>query len=95
MLAQGKIKVEEANRARRSPIVVSRKICEEQKQYFPFYSYVFQELETSWENNWLVKVTLSSNSAGSTDASAGRSTLRLCQQCWVKIVAFPKVQLLP
>jgi len=47
MLAQSKIKLEEANRARRSPIEVSRKVCEEQASTIApyFYSYVFQELE--------------------------------------------------
>jgi len=74
MLAQGKIKLDEANRARRSPIEVSRKVCEAQASTIaPYYSYVFQELEyllgeqLAREGNFI-------HSAGSTDASAGRSS---------------------
>ena len=66
MLAQGKIKVEEANRARRSPIVVSRKLCEEQASTIApyFYSYVFQELENilgeqlAREGNFIIQTQL-------------------------------------
>ena len=47
MLAQGKIKQDEANRARRSLIKVSPKFCDEQASTIApyFYSYVFEELE--------------------------------------------------
>ena len=44
----GKIKPEEANRARRSTVQISPKVCEQQaKTIAPyFYNYVFQELES-------------------------------------------------
>lgn len=66
MLAQGKVKLEEANRARRSPIEVSRKVCEEQANTIApyFYSYVFQELEyllgeqLAREGNFIVETQL-------------------------------------
>ena len=48
MLEQGKIDQAQANRARRSPIEVSRKVCDEQSRTIApyFYSYVFQELQS-------------------------------------------------
>ena len=66
MLAQGKIKLEEANRARRSPIEVSREVCEEQASTIApyFYSYVFQELESilgeqlAREGNFIIETQL-------------------------------------
>lgn len=66
MLAQGKIKVDEANRARRSPIEVSRKVCEEQSSTIApyFYSYVFQELQSilgehlAREGNFIIETQL-------------------------------------
>ncbi|HEY9299419.1 MAG TPA: penicillin-binding transpeptidase domain-containing protein, partial [Phormidium sp.] len=47
MLEQGKITVEEANKARRSPLEVIPKVCQEQASTISpyFYSYVFDELE--------------------------------------------------
>lgn len=66
MLAQGKVKVDDANRARRSPIEVSRKLCEEQANTIApyFYSYVFQELEAilgeqlAREGNFIIETQL-------------------------------------
>lgn len=66
MLAQAKISQEEANRARRSPVEVSRKVCEEQASTIApyFYSYVFQELnqilgeEIAREGNFIVETQL-------------------------------------
>ena len=48
MLSQGKIKEQEANRARRSAVDIDPKVCERQAQTIApyFYSYVFQELES-------------------------------------------------
>jgi penicillin-binding protein 1A len=66
MLAQGKVTTDEANRARRSPIEVSRKVCEEQANTIApyFYSYVFQELEyllgeqLAREGNFIIETQL-------------------------------------
>jgi membrane peptidoglycan carboxypeptidase len=66
MLAQGKIKPDEANRARRSPLEVSRKVCEEQANTIApyFYSYVFQEIEyllgeeLAREGNFIIETQL-------------------------------------
>ena len=48
MLEQGKIDQDQANRARRSPLGISRKVCNEQSSTIApyFYNYVFQELES-------------------------------------------------
>ncbi|MBW4614250.1 MAG: transglycosylase domain-containing protein [Desmonostoc vinosum HA7617-LM4] len=62
----GKIKQEEANRARRSTVQVSSKVCEQQaKTIAPyFYSYVFQELESilgegaAKEGNYIIETQL-------------------------------------
>ncbi|MBW4559619.1 MAG: transglycosylase domain-containing protein [Mojavia pulchra JT2-VF2] len=66
MLEMGKIKPEEANRARRSTVQVSPKVCEQQaKTISPyFYSYVFQELESilgegaAKEGNYIIETQL-------------------------------------
>ncbi|AFY35157.1 transglycosylase domain-containing protein [Calothrix sp. PCC 7507] len=66
MLEMGKIKVEEANRARRSIVQVTPKVCEQQaKTLSPyFYSYVFQELEArlgegaAKEGNYIIETQL-------------------------------------
>ena len=66
MLKQGKIKLEEANRARRSQIEVSRRVCEEQANTIApyFYSYIFQELqailgkELATEGNYIIETQL-------------------------------------
>ncbi|KST67589.1 transglycosylase domain-containing protein [Mastigocoleus testarum] len=48
MLSQGKIREQEANRARRSAIEIDPKVCERQAGTIApyFYTYVFQELES-------------------------------------------------
>ncbi|AFZ29712.1 FHA modulated glycosyl transferase/transpeptidase [Gloeocapsa sp. PCC 7428] len=66
MLAQGRISTEEANRARRSPVDVSRRVCEEQANTIApyFYSYVFQELrqilgeQLAREGNFIIETQL-------------------------------------
>ncbi|MFB2937344.1 transglycosylase domain-containing protein [Aerosakkonemataceae cyanobacterium BLCC-F154] len=66
MLQQGKITVEEANKARRSPLEVSPKVCQEQASTISpyFYSYVFQELEfllgeeLAREGNFIIETNL-------------------------------------
>lgn len=66
MLEMGKIKLEDYNRSRRSPIDFSAKVCErESKTIAPyFYSYVYQELETilgkelATEGNFIIETQL-------------------------------------
>ena len=66
MLEMGKIKPDDYNRARRSPIESSPKVCEQQaKTIAPyFYSYVFQELEErlgkelAKEGNFIIETQL-------------------------------------
>lgn len=66
MLEMGKIKLEDYNRARRSPLDFNRKVCEaEYKTIAPyFYSYVLQELETllgkelATEGNYIIETQL-------------------------------------
>lgn len=66
LLEMGKIKQDEANRARRSTVQVSPKVCERQaKTISPyFYSYVFQELEAilgegaAKEGNYIIETQL-------------------------------------
>lgn len=66
MLEQGKIRPEEANRARRSQIEVSRRVCDEQaKTIAPyFYSYIFEELrailgkDLATEGNYIIETQL-------------------------------------
>jgi len=66
LLEKGKIKQDEYNRARRSPIEVSPKVCEQQaKTIAPyFYSYVFQELKSilgedlATEGNFIIETQL-------------------------------------
>jgi membrane peptidoglycan carboxypeptidase len=66
MLAQEMVTVEEANRARRSQIEVSRRICEAQANTIApyFYSAIFQELqailgkELAAEGNYIVETQL-------------------------------------
>ncbi|MBD2446550.1 transglycosylase domain-containing protein [Nostoc sp. FACHB-152] len=66
LLEMGKISQEEANRARRSTVQVSPKVCEQQaKTIAPyFYSYVFQELESilgegaAREGNYIIETQL-------------------------------------
>ncbi|AFZ60803.1 transglycosylase domain-containing protein [Anabaena cylindrica FACHB-243] len=66
MLEMGKISSEEANRARRSTVQVSPKVCERQAQTIApyFYNYVFQELESilgegaAREGNYIIETQL-------------------------------------
>lgn len=66
MQEMGKISTEEANRARRSTVQVSPKVCESQaKTIAPyFYNYVFQELESilgegaAREGNYIIETEL-------------------------------------
>ncbi len=66
LLEMGKIKLEDANRARRSTVQVSPKVCEQQaKTIAPyFYNYVFQELESilgegaAKEGNYIIETQL-------------------------------------
>jgi peptidoglycan glycosyltransferase len=66
LLEMGKISQEDANRARRSPIQIDPKVCEQQaKTIGPyFYSYVFQELESilgegaANEGNYIIETEL-------------------------------------
>jgi peptidoglycan glycosyltransferase len=66
LLEMGKIKPEDANRARRSTVQVSPKVCEQQaKTIAPyFYSYVFSELESilgqgaAREGNYIIETKL-------------------------------------
>jgi len=66
MLEMGKIKQDDYSRARRSPLDISRKVCEQQaKTIAPyFYSYVFQELESilgkdlAQEGNFVIETQL-------------------------------------
>ncbi|MBW4455167.1 MAG: transglycosylase domain-containing protein [Nostoc indistinguendum CM1-VF10] len=66
LLEMGKIKPEDANRARRSTVQVSPKVCEQQaKTIAPyFYSYVFSELESilgegaAREGNYIIETRL-------------------------------------
>jgi len=91
MLAQGKIKLEEANRARRSPIVVSRKVCEAQASTIAPYFIVMssRNSSTSWENaregNFIIQTQLDPQM----QAQAEAALRKLCHQCWIK-VAFPR-----
>ncbi|AKG21895.1 transglycosylase domain-containing protein [Calothrix sp. 336/3] len=66
MLEMGKIKQDEHDRARRSPVEISGKVCEQQtKTIAPyFYSYVFSELESilgkelATEGNFIIETQL-------------------------------------
>lgn len=66
LLEMGKIKQDDYNRARRSPIEITPKLCERQaKTIAPyFYSYVFQELESilgkelATEGNFIIETQL-------------------------------------
>lgn len=66
MLDMGFIKQDEYNRARRSPVEISPKVCEQQaKTIAPyFYDYVYSELETilgadlAREGNFIVETQL-------------------------------------
>lgn len=77
MLAQGKITAKEANQARRSPLEVSPKVCQEQANTISpyFYSYVFAELqsllgeELAREGNFLIQTALDPRMQARAEAS--------------------------
>jgi membrane peptidoglycan carboxypeptidase len=66
MLEQGFINQDEANRARRSPVEISRKVCEQQANTIApyFYASVFQELQRllgkdlATEGNFIIETQL-------------------------------------
>ncbi len=66
MLEQGFVSQDEANRARRSPVEISRKVCEQQANTIApyFYASVFQELqrllgkELATEGNFIIETQL-------------------------------------
>ncbi|WP_353930631.1 transglycosylase domain-containing protein [Okeanomitos corallinicola TIOX110] len=77
MLEMGKISPEEANRARRSTVQVSPKVCERQAQTIApyFYNYVFQELESilgegaAREGNYIIETQLDPTIQAQAEAS--------------------------
>ncbi|HLO86015.1 MAG TPA: transglycosylase domain-containing protein [Nostocaceae cyanobacterium] len=77
MLEMGKITPEEANRARRSTVQVSPKVCERQaKTIAPyFYNYVFQELEAilgegaAREGNYIIETNLDAGMQAQAEAA--------------------------
>ncbi len=81
MLEMGKIKEEEANRARRSTVQVSPKVCEQQSKTLSpyFYSYVFQELEArlgegaAKEGNYIIETQLDPKIQAQAEASLRNS----------------------
>ncbi len=80
LLENGKIKQDEYNRSRRSPLDISRKVCEQQaKTIAPyFYSYVFQELEfilgkdLAQEGNFIIETQLDPAVQAQADAALRR-----------------------
>ncbi|BAY17332.1 FHA modulated glycosyl transferase/transpeptidase [Anabaenopsis circularis NIES-21] len=81
MVEMGKISQEDANRARRSTVQVSPKVCEQQaKTIAPyFYSYVFQELESilgagaAREGNYIIETQLDQSIQSQAEASLKNS----------------------
>ncbi|MDJ0615465.1 MAG: transglycosylase domain-containing protein [Calothrix sp. MO_192.B10] len=77
MLEMGKIKQDEYNRARRSPIEISPKVCERQaKTIAPyFYNYVFAELESilgkdlAAEGNFIIETQLDTSMQSQAETS--------------------------
>jgi peptidoglycan glycosyltransferase len=84
MLEMGKIKPEEANRARRSTVKVSAKVCELQSKTISpyFYNYVFQELESilgegaAKEGNYIIETQLDPKIQAQAEASLRNSVNR-------------------
>jgi len=82
MLAQGKITTQEANKARRSPLVVSPKFCNERSSTIApyFYSYLFDELENllgeelAREGNFMIETSLNLRMQNQAESSL-RSTI--------------------
>jgi membrane peptidoglycan carboxypeptidase len=81
MLEMGKIKTDDYNSARRSPIEISPKVCEKQSKIIApyFYSYVFQELELllgadlAREGNFLIETQLDPSIQTQAEASLRNS----------------------
>jgi len=81
MLEQGKVSQDEANRARRSPIEVNRKVCEEQTNTIApyFYSYLFQELQSilgeqlAREGNFIIETQLDPRIQAQAEAALRKS----------------------
>jgi membrane peptidoglycan carboxypeptidase len=81
LLEMGKIKTDEYNRARRSPIEISPKVCERQaKTIAPyFYGYVFQELESllgeelAREGNFIIETQLDPSIQAQAEAALKKS----------------------
>lgn len=77
MQEQGKISSEEANRARRSPVTISRKVCERQASTIApyFYASVFQELqrilgkELATEGNYIIETQLDPQAQAKAEAA--------------------------
>ncbi|MFH7027793.1 MAG: transglycosylase domain-containing protein [Heteroscytonema crispum UTEX LB 1556] len=84
MLEMGKIKQDEYNRARRSPIEISPKVCEQQAKIIApyFYSYVFQELRSilgedlATEGNFIIETQLDPRIQAQAEASLRNSVSR-------------------
>lgn len=101
MLAQRRISAEQANRARRSPVDVSRRVCEEQANTIApyFYSYVFQELrqilgeQLAREGNFIIETQLDPKRQAQAEAalrnavSNGGGTYRFSQGAVVSLDA--------
>jgi len=99
MLEMGKVTPEEANRARRSTVQVSPKVCEQQaKTIAPyFYNYVFQELEAilgegaAREGNYIIETQLDpaiqaqAETALRNSVSTAGSTFRFSQGAMVTL----------
>ncbi|BAZ00370.1 FHA modulated glycosyl transferase/transpeptidase [Tolypothrix tenuis PCC 7101] len=81
MVEMGQIKTEDANRARRSTVQVSPKVCEQQaKTLSPyFYNYVYQELEqilgegAAKEGNYIIETQLDLGIQAQAEASLRNS----------------------
>jgi membrane peptidoglycan carboxypeptidase len=76
MLEMGQIKQDEANRARRSVVQVSDRVCDERARTIApyFYGYVFQELESilpgaSKEGNYIIETNLDLDKQGKAEAA--------------------------
>jgi membrane peptidoglycan carboxypeptidase len=81
MLEMGKINPEQANRARRSTVQISPKVCEQQAKIIApyFYNYVFQELESilgegaAKEGNYIIETDLNPAIQAQAEASLRNS----------------------
>jgi membrane peptidoglycan carboxypeptidase len=83
LLEMGKIDQQKYNQARRSPIEISPKVCEQQRKTIApyFYNYVFQELETilgadlAREGNFIIETQLDPTIQAQAEATL-RSTVK-------------------